>query len=701
MNIFRCLMSCLILVIIQPVLYSQKFSIQSVTEYPFPSELTSGPTGSSIAVAINEKGLRNIYVAEAPSFILKKITDYTTDDAQEITSINIEPNNKWIVFVRGGDHGAYDETIPRNPMSLPYAPKVQVMSVPYDGGKPIVLGEGDYPTISPDGKNVAYIKKDEVWISPVDGSKPEKKMFHARGNCNTISWSPDGSKLLFVSSRKDHSFIGIYTDSTSPVKWIAPTFARDLLPKWSRDGKQIVFVRRDAAGGKPDSLTVAKHQPWSIWVADAQSGSAKQIWEAPNTLRGSVPGTQGRYNLHWAANNRIIYVSYEDGWPHIYSIASAGGKPLLLTKGNYMVEHIKLSADGKWIFASANTGPDKDDLHRRHVVKISVDQATVEVMTKGKGIESFPCITADGKYIAMFSADDKRPTLVGVQPFGGGPINLLGKELIPDNYPSDKFVTPTAVEFKAEDGLTVYAQLFEPKENKSTKKPAVVFIHGGPQRQMLLGWHYGDYYANTYALNQYLVNQGFIVLSVNYRLGIGYGYEFQFPGKTWRNGASEYYDIKAAGKWLMKQPQVDTSRIGVYGGSYGGFLTAHALGKDSDLFKAGVDIHGVHNLTQHRRVEDIEQAPDVTLAKQLTWTSSPVAWVGSWKSPVLIIHGDDDGNVEFSESVDLVKRFQQIGFKDYETIVLPDETHHWMKYSNTVLVDSATAEFLVRKLIKK
>src|SRR5690606_38057667 len=144
-------------------------------------------------------------------------------------------------------------------------------------------------------------------------------------------------------------------------------------------------------------------------------------------------------------------------------------------------------------------------------------------------------------------------------------------------------VTPSRVEFKAADGNTVYGQLFEPKGNAKTKRPAVVFIHGGPQRQMLLGWHYGDYYANAYALNQYLVSKGFVVLSVNYRLGIGYAYDFHKPLFAGRYGASEYQDIKAAGEWLSALPQVDADRIGVYGGSYGGFLTALALGKDSDL----------------------------------------------------------------------------------------------------------------------
>jgi len=209
-----------------------------------------------------------------------------------------------------------------------------------------------------------------------------------------------------------------------------------------------------------------------------------------------------------------------------------------------------------------------------------------------------------------------------------------------------------------------------------------------------------DYYANTYALNQYLVSKGFVVLSVNYRLGIGYGYNFQNPEHSRIYGASEYKDIKAAGEWLASQKNIDAKRIGIYGGSYGGFLTALALARDSKLFAAGVDISGMHNFTDDLPREKGEAAPDVELAKKLIWQSSPVAYLDTWTSPVLVISGDDDGNVPFSQSVDLVARFREKGFP-FESLVVPDETHHWMKYSHMLKMDSATAEFLERKLAVK
>ncbi len=677
---------------------AQSYSIEAVSSYPFPSELTAASTGSKIAVALNEQGKRNIYVAEGPSFKLRKSTAFDQDEGNEISSVSISADGKWIVFVRGGDNGAFDESIPRNPSSSPGPPGVRVMSIPYDGGEALVLDEGIAPVIDPAGKNVLYSKNGALWEAALDGSRKPTRKFFTKGSVSQYSYSPDGNRILFTVSRRDHSFIGIYSDSTQPIKWIAPAIARDVSPRWSPDGKKVVFVRRSASGGRKDSITVRRHQTWSIMVADPDKGSVEKIWTAPRTLRGSYPGTQGGTNLHWAANDKIVYVSYEDGWPHLYSIPTAGGKPLLLTKGDFMLEHIKLSSDRKWLIAAANTGPESADLHRRHLVKVSIDKPGVEILTPGKGIEALPVITGDQQHIAFISATPQRPGVVAIMPFNGGSVDLVGADKIPVDFPVQKMVEPKPVSFRASDGVLVHGQLFEPPGKSNSRKPAIVFIHGGPQRQMLLGWHYGDYYSNTYALNQYLAGRGFVVLSVNYRLGIGYGYEFQYPANWGSYGASEYLDVKAAGEWLAKQSFVDPGRIGTYGGSYGGYLVALALGRDSRLFKAGVDVHGVHTNNEDYPSLDGEQAPDAAYTRKIIWESSPVSWVKKWTSPVLFIHGDDDGNVPFSETVDLVRRFEQLG-KPYETLVIPDETHHWMRYQNQVLVDKAIAAFLEKHLL--
>jgi dipeptidyl aminopeptidase/acylaminoacyl peptidase len=679
---------------------AQRFTMEDVISYPLASELTASKTGSKIAWTYNDQGKRNIYVAEGPAFKPRKLTFFEEDNGQELSGISVSADGKWVVFVRGGEHsGNRDNSVTVNPSSLITPPKVEILSVPFAGGEPKILAEGDYPVISPKSDRVTFVKAGQIWQVSPDGSPAAKVLFETKGSNGSVQWAPDGSGLVFVSSRGDHSFIGVYTDHKNMINWIAPSMAKDDSPKWSPDGRKITFVRRPAGGGLPDSILPRKHNPWAIYVGDMNAGTAQEIWSAPKTLRGSYPATDGGANLKWSPVGRITFVSYQDGWPHLYSMKPEGGEPLLLTPGKFMCEYIEMSPDGNWLVFAANTGPDILDIDRRHIVRVPVDQAGMEVLTPGTGIEAFPVITGDGAHVALISSSAVLPPQVAVMPFDkNNTIKVLDQSLLPAVFPTGQLVVPKQVTFKASDGTLVHAQLFEPAGGTvKIKRPAIVFAHGGPPRQMLLGWHYGDYYANTYAINQYLASQGFIVLAVNYRLGIGYGYEFLKPARAGSNGGSEYLDIKAAGEWLASRPEVDAKKIGIYGGSYGGYLVGLALGKDSKLFAAGVDVHGVHDWAFVN--EGNKLAPDAALAAKVVFQSSPVAYVNTWKSPVLFIHGDDDRNVNFSQSVDLARRLEQKNIP-FEQLVIPDDTHHWMKFSNQVKVDKAIAEFLIRKLMK-
>jgi dipeptidyl aminopeptidase/acylaminoacyl peptidase len=680
--------------------YAQRsFTLEQIKSYPFPNELTASATGARIAWAFDEKGARNVWVAEGPEFKARRLTNYETDDGQELTTLSISPDGKYVVYVRGGDHGSnFDSAVAVNPALTATQMKVQIWSVPFAGGEPKLLGEGDDPLISPKSDKAVFIKDRSIWSVPLDGSTPAKRFFYARGECGAPEWSADGAKLAFVSNRGDHSFIGVYTNDSTPIVYLAPSTSRDLSPRWSPDGKRIAFVRRPGNGGAPEAVLEQRPQAWSIWTADATTGEGQQLWKSPFTLRGSLPTTHGETNLHWAAANRIVFLSYLDGQPHLYSIPEKGGEPLLLTPGNYMAEYISISNDRRYVLFAGNAGTDADDIDRRHIVKVPVDRAEPVVLTPGKGLEWTPFVTGDGKYIAYISATAQRPPLPTVIPAAGGKSTTLAEDRIPRDFPSAQLVVPKKVVYKAPDGVEVHGQLFE-ATGGAAKKPAIVYVHGGPPRQMLLGWHYSDYYTNAYALNQYLASRGYVVLSVNYRLGIGYGHDFHRPPNAGAQGAAEYQDVKAGAEYLQRLAQVDAKRIGIYGGSYGGFLTALALARDSQLFAAGVDIHGVHNWTAERAASLLEnryeKPPDVQRALDVAWQSSPVSSIETWKSPVLLIHGDDDRNVRFSQTTDLVRRLEKAGVA-YEELVIPDDTHHFMRHTNLVKVDSAVAAFFDR-----
>jgi dipeptidyl aminopeptidase/acylaminoacyl peptidase len=208
---------------------------------------------------------------------------------------------------------------------------------------------------------------------------------------------------------------------------------------------------------------------------------------------------------------------------------------------------------------------------------------------------------------------------------------------------------------------------------------------------MLLGWHPMGYYSNAYALNQYLANSGYVVLTVNFRSGTGYGLEFREALNFGASGASDFNDVRAAGEFLRARADVDGNRIAAWGGSYGGYLTAMALARASDLYKAGSDFSGVHDWALELDIP--VTAPDYRIA----FDSSPMAFVDTWRSPVLLICGDDDPDVKFKNTVILAYalRKRQV---DVEELIFPDEVHDFLLYRTWRDAYEATARFFGQRL---
>lgn len=681
----------------------QTFSMEQVLGYPYPSDLVSSPDSDVIAWVLNQRGVRNIWVAFGPNYQPKLVTNYDNDDGQELTNLNISADGKYLVYVRGGDHDANWPEYPQpDPASSPIEPKMQVWCVSLTTGEPRVLGDGDAPAISPDGKRVAFIHLPEnsVWWVPIDGSQKAQPLFFDRGQDSDLEWSPNSQALAFVSGRGDHGFIGIYRNDSTPIEYLAPSTANDLEPRWSPDGTRIVFARTPGDGGPPQSILEWHPVPWSIWVANVQSGQGRAVWNSPDTLRGSFPQEGGDVDLHWVTGNQIAFISEMDNWPHLYVVSAQGGQARLLTPGNFMIEDLAFASDGKFLVYSANTGTMPGDDDRRHLFRVAVSGGAPQEITRGDHSQWSPVLTDAGKTLVFVDAGARQPPLVMAGALSAHRWLTLDRDQLPDDFPTDQLVVPKLVNFRSVDGWQVQGQLFD-KPGGMGKKPAIIFVHGGPPRQMLLTWHNMDYYSNSYAVNQYLANHGFIVLSVNYRLSIGYGHDFHYPAHWGPTGASEYKDVLAGAHFLQRDPQVDARRIGIWGGSYGGYLTALALARNSNIFKAGVDFHGVHDWSMF--IDDwfgkpIQryQMPDMKKLMKIFWESSPDSDIAKWKSPVLLIQGDDDRNVHFHQMVDLVRRLQ-LAHVPYQEIVIPNEIHGFLRYQSWLKADQATVDFLTQQ----
>ncbi len=689
----RLMTAVLILSCAQVVSAQQPFTLEQVLSAPFNSNLLTARSGNRLAWTSNEQGKRNIWVAEGPNYAPRQVTSYLEDDGGELSDLGFSADGDTIVYVRGeGKDSAGDYA---NPTSNPAGAKQTVWAISWKGGLPVNVDAGNSTVVSLQGR-IAYGRSSEMWIASLKPDEKPKQVV-VRGKNYPVEWSPDGSRLLFVTDRGDHSFIGIYDVNEQSVRFVAPSVDSDGDPAWSPDGKHVTFTRQPAVPrDTPEGYFIEPDRPhtWSLWVVDVDTNHAHEVWHSGSALQDSYPymaRETGGGVVHWAADGELVFASEADGWQHLYSISADGGAAKLLTPGNCEVEQWSFSPDKKTVLFNSNCG----DIDRRHLWSVSVRGGIPDQRTKGESIEWGGVELSDGQTIAYFSSDATHPGRPFVRPLAGDANAAeLARAMTPASFPGGQLVTPQPVLFHSDDGLEIHGQLFLPKNLKpGEKRTALIFLHGGPMRQMLLGWHYMYYYSNAYAMNEYLANRGYIVLAINYRSGIGYGRAFrEAPGRAGR-GASEYQDVVAAGKYLQRRDDVDAKLIALWGGSYGGYLTALGLGRNSDLFAAGSDFHGVHEWPADNW-EGKHIPPDLV---KLAHDCSPEAAVSTWKSPVLFIHGDDDRNVMFSQTVDLVARLRAQGVS-IEQLIFPDEVHDFLLNRSWLKAYQATSDFFDRKL---
>lgn len=682
---------------------AQSFTVEQIMGAPFPTQLTASRQGSRIAWVFSQRGAQNIWIADGPGFEPKQVTHYSGDTGQPIASLRLSSDGASVVYARGTEINGEQRSA--NPLADAKQPKQQVWIAAVSGGTPRLLGEMGCEAegcedieLSPDGKWAVWEARHELWIASTAPSlktpaAPAKQLTDIRSSVSSPRWSPDGAHLAAIVGRGDHSLTAVLDVSAGAlqaVHYIAPSTDINLAPRWSPDGAHIAFMR---VGGVEEKRPILPQHPapWSLWVADSHSYEAAPIWKSGETLRDSLPPFAPDQLLY--AGDRIVFSSEADGRNHLYSIASSGGPAKLLTPGDYDVEEASLAADRKSVLLSSN----QDDVDRRHIWRVPVNGDTAPVaLAKGDTIEWLPVETGDGKQVLSLGSSAITPGLV--YRLTGSTRELITKDALPKDFPSSQLVEPKQVIMTTDDGLTIHGQLFLPKA-QTKPGPALIFTHGGPSRQMMLGFHYMDYYSNAYAENQYLASLGFTVLSVNYRLGIMYGHDFrEAPNACWR-GAAEYNDVLTGARYLQSLPNVDPKRIGLWGGSYGGFLTALGLARNSDIFAAGVDFHGVHDWSQLLSGWEpaTDSAPDLQEAEKLAFSSSPNAAIATWKSPVLLIQGDDDRNVPFSQMVSLVQKLRERQIP-FEEIVYPDEIHDFLLWKDFVRSYKATAVFFQQHL---
>ncbi len=717
-----------------------------------PLELTAARGADRVAWATYDRGLRNVYTAAAPSWNPVRLTRFLADDGIDVSDVSLSDDGRIAVFVRGSAPNRVGWIA--NPSHDPAGGDRAIWAARTDGSGAWRVVAGAAPELSPDGRFVLYLRDGQIYRAPTTAAPaPDsidrglKPLIKAWGTQSSPRWSPDGRRIAFVSNRTDHSFIGIYDTRSRRVDFVSPSVDFDVVPTWSPDGKHIAFIRCPGAAfgqqsqagtggiGNPPGPAAPGGGARPGCAGGFGGGGGGGAQAAPDTTRRSPglyrPTFQGGYTLavmmadvtnctttearlrdadggcgdarevwHNQPNDRVFVAinrmmwgkdhlvfpinAAGDEWDRYYAISTTAPspKPIMLTTTNGLIEDATsaaLSADGTLLYYSTNA----NDIEKRHIWVVPVAGGEPKQVSTDDGIETSPQPLASGTRVAVLYFNVAQPASVGLVPAGSGATRVIYPTL-PKDFPVAAHVKPEIVKTKASDGLEVPNQLFLPADLKpGEKRPAIVFVHGGPARQMLPGYHYMQFYHWAYAINQWLASQGYVVLSVNYRLGIGYGRTFRTAPNTNARGNAEYLDVLAGGKYLQSRPDVDPNRIGIWGLSYGGLLTSQALARNSDLFKAGVDLAGVHLYGN---------SLDST---SLSYRSSAISAIDTWKSPVFLVHGDDDRNVAFSQTVGLVQLLRARNIY-YELIVIPDDLHESMLHSRWIDTWNRMGTFLHR-----
>ena len=449
---------------------------------------------------------------------------------------------------------------------------------------------------------------------------------------------------------------------TDPSKPAATRDIQLMQPVWSDDGTKAVLSAR-AADNK---------DRW-ILALDPATGKTRILTHDHDDAWIGGPGA---LVLGWLGNNKDVYFQSErTGFSHLYLVAYDGGDARSLTSGNWEVQTVRLSEDKSTFYVTTNEG----DPGQVHLYTLPAQGGPRTKITTRVGHHA-PVLSPDELYLAdIWSYTNKPPEVYAMENHAGAEETKLTSSPAPE-FASYNWQDIPIVKFKARDGVEVPARLYKPANFKKGG-PAVLFVHGAGYLQNVHRWW--SSYSQSYMFHHFLMEHGYLVLDVDYRGSAGYG-------RDWRTaiyrhmGGKDLDDHVDAARWLVSQYGVDPKRIGLYGGSYGGFITLMAMFKEPDVFAAGAALRPVTDWAHynHGYTSSILNVPQKDL--EAYRQSSPIYFAGGLKGALLICHGMVDTNVHFQDSVRLVQRLIEMGKENWELAVYPVEDHGFVQPTSWV-----------------
>jgi dipeptidyl aminopeptidase/acylaminoacyl peptidase len=437
------------------------------------------------------------------------------------------------------------------------------------------------------------------------------------------------------------------------IRWSMPVLSDDgtmaVASVRSSDNKDRWLVRLDPATGK---ATVLDHLHDDAWVREGF---------------GPGPSSYG-----WLPDShRLWFTSERTGWMHLYVIdAEAGAQARALTSGEWEISDVASSTDRRTFYITTS------EVHpgERHLYAVGLEGGTRTRLTSMTGSNQGE-VSPDGRTIGLIHSAGNKPPEVYVSAYGGTAAATRVTTSPTQEWASQRWLDPQVITFPSRDGKTLYARLYTPEmvgAKRHASRPAVLFVHGAGYLQN--AHRYWSSYYREYMFHHLLASSGYVVLDIDYRASAGYG-------RDWRTaiyrhmGGKDLEDIVDGARYLAATHKVDAKRIGVYGGSYGGFITLMAMFTTPDVFAAGAALRPVTDWAHynHPYTANILNLPQTD--KEAYRRSSPIYFADGLRGALLICHGLVDVNVHAQDSIRLAQKLIELRKERWELALYPVEDH--------------------------
>lgn len=690
-----------------------EWSLEKLYTRPFawgtsPDQLTWAEKKPVLAFLWNEAGRRfmDLYVWHAPTKRRLRLTnlEFSRD---EFTPLPDESDER-LKANRMPDAGLSDFAISPDGALVAYAWRGDLYLAQTDGAKTERLTQTkaaeSSPAFSPDGARLLFRRGGELFVQNLANGFLAQITEGATG---AASWSPDGTRIVYVkpspgSTRTQvlMNYSGQFARAQSFARGVAgdeaSASARYVVA--STGGKPVQL--QDAFPGQrarfsepvwsPDSRSLlvsalsADHQTRQVRVLDAKTGKGKSVFEdrddrwVSSEFEGWSPDSQS-----------LLIASDRDGFIHLWKVPAAGGDPVQLTKGRWEIDTESFSYPPQWIGSQIVYSSTEAGTNERQIYRIAPDGSGKRRLTPRAGL-NVGAMSKDGQFLAVRHANLEAPWDLYVN--DERVTTSPRPEFATYDWPKTEFVEfPSRI-----DRATVKAKLLLPPGYSPQKQyPCVFFIHGaGIASSVLQQW--GSYQELRYVFNAYLANSGYVVMDLDYRGSSGYGRDWR-TGVYLHMGGPDLQDVLGAVDYLKTRGSVDMNRLGIWGVSYGGFLTNMALFLSPGTFKAGSSWAAVNDWENYDPGYTEQRLAKPGVHPEAYRRSSPITFSGNLRDNLQIVHGMVDSNVLFQDAVQLTEKLIRER-KPFEEIFYPQEDHGFVRDETLIDAFGRAARFFQKHL---